>query len=51
MQAKEQGDWTEEEHKFYQDYEKKVKDLNEEREKYRKVNLLSIKCTINNIIS
>ena len=34
---KEQDDWTEEEHKIFKEYEKKVKDLQEEREKYRKV--------------
>jgi hypothetical protein len=29
--------WTEEERKQFKDYEKKVKELNEERDKYRKV--------------
>lgn len=37
IQNKEQGDWSEEEHKIYKEYERKVKDLQEEREKYRKV--------------
>lgn len=37
MQTKEQKDWNEEEHRLAGEYEKKVKDLNEEREKYRKV--------------
>lgn len=29
--------WSEEERKLYKEYEKKVKELNEERDKYRKV--------------
>lgn len=29
--------WSEEERKQFKDYEKKVKELNEERDKYRKV--------------
>lgn len=29
--------WTEEERKQFRDYEKKVRELNEERDKYRKV--------------
>ena len=33
-------EWTEEEMKIMQEYERKVKELNEEREKYRKVNLI-----------
>lgn len=37
LNNKDENDWTEEEHKVYKEYEKKVKDLNEEREKYKKV--------------
>lgn len=29
--------WSEEERKLFKEYEKKVKELNEERDKYRKV--------------
>nr|KAG5714383.1 hypothetical protein BaRGS_018600 [Batillaria attramentaria] len=36
MQQKEQTDWTEDEHKMAKEYERKVKELNEEREKFRK---------------
>lgn len=36
MQMKEQKDWTEDEQRLAGEYEKKVKDLQEEREKYRK---------------
>ncbi|VDI25946.1 Hypothetical predicted protein [Mytilus galloprovincialis] len=36
MQTKEQKDWTEDEKRLAGEYEQKVKDLNEEREKYRK---------------
>lgn len=35
--GKESEDWTEDEQKVYKEYERKVKELNEEREKYRKV--------------
>lgn len=35
--AKPDAIWTEEERKQFKDYEKKVKELNEERDKYRKV--------------
>ena len=37
MQAKGMDDWSEEEQKQHKEYERKVKELNEEREKYRKV--------------
>ena len=37
MLVKEQDDWTEDEQKLFVEYEKKVKNLQEEREKYRKV--------------
>lgn len=37
MTAKEEADWTEDEEKLAQEYEKKVKELQDEREKYRKV--------------
>ncbi|CAG2236908.1 CFAP43 [Mytilus edulis] len=36
MQTKELKDWTEDEKRLAGEYEQKVKDLNEEREKYRK---------------
>ena len=36
-QQKEEDDWSDEEKKLAAEYEKKVKELNEEREKYRKV--------------
>lgn len=35
--AKAEALWSEEERKQFKEYEKKVKDLNEERDKYRKV--------------
>ncbi len=35
MTGKEQDDWSDEEKKLAQEYEKKVKELEEEREKYR----------------
>ncbi len=41
MTARPEEEWTEEERKIFADYEKKVKELNEEREKYRKVGALS----------
>ena len=37
MQNKSEDEWSEEEKKAAQEYERKVKELNEEREKYRKV--------------
>jgi len=37
MLTKEENDFTEEEQKFHKEYERKVKELHEEREKYRKV--------------
>ena len=37
MISKEQDDWGEEENKQHKEYERKVKELQEEREKYRKV--------------
>ena len=35
--GKPQEDWTDEEKKIFEEYEKKVKELNDEREKYKKV--------------
>ncbi|XP_013915005.1 PREDICTED: cilia- and flagella-associated protein 43 [Thamnophis sirtalis] len=35
--SKEEALWSEEERKIYKEYEKKVKELNEEREKHRKI--------------
>ena len=35
--TKEEDDWTEDDRKILADYEKRVKELEEEREKYRKV--------------
>lgn len=35
--AKPDALWSEEERKQFKDYEKKVRELNEERDKYRKV--------------
>lgn len=43
IQNKPQEDWSEEEHKIFKEYEAKCKDLEEEREKYRKVSCV-IKC-------
>lgn len=37
MNNKKQEDWSEEETKMAKEYERKVKELEEEREKYRKV--------------
>lgn len=37
MQNKPEEEWSEDEKKAAQEYERKVKELNEEREKYRKV--------------
>lgn len=37
--------WTEEERKAHKDYEKKVQELQEEQEKYRKVGLISTTIT------
>ncbi len=45
MTAKEQDDWSDEEKKLAQEYEKKVKDLEEEREKYRWFFLWEGNCT------
>lgn len=39
MSTKEPNDWSEDEQKLAKEYEKKVKDLQEEREKYRKVGI------------
>jgi len=44
MNAKEEADWSEDEQKLAKEYEKKVKDLQEEREKYRKVRIHSFLC-------
>ncbi|KAG9490759.1 hypothetical protein GDO78_006209 [Eleutherodactylus coqui] len=35
--SKAENEWTEEEKKLFKDYDKKCKDLNEEKEKYRKI--------------
>lgn len=40
MFIKEFTDWSEDEQKLVKEYEKKVKDLQEEREKYRKVSIM-----------
>lgn len=37
MTNKPQDEWSEEEQKAAKEYERKVKELNDEREKYRKV--------------
>ena len=37
VQTKKEEDWSDEEKKLVAEYERKVKELNEEREKYRKV--------------
>ena len=37
MMTKAEADWTEDEQKMVKDYEKKVRELQEEREKFRKV--------------
>ena len=37
MQNKAEDDWSEDEKKLAQEYEKKVKELQEERDKYKKV--------------
>ncbi len=37
MTGKSESEWSEDEKKLAQDYDRKVKDLEEEREKYRKV--------------
>ena len=37
MQQKAESDWTEDEQKLAKEYERKVKELQEEREKFRKV--------------
>lgn len=39
---KPEEEWTEDEKKVAQDYDRKVKELQEEREKYRKVGVCSI---------
>lgn len=44
MLTKKEEDWSEDEQKLVKEYEKKVKDLQEEREKYHKV------CNTNNRI-
>ena len=44
MNTKEEADWSEDEQKLAKEYEKKVKDLQEEREKYRKVRIHSFLC-------
>ena len=41
MSSKPQEEWSEDEQKLAKDYEKRVKELQEEREKYRKVRKLS----------
>ena len=42
MQQKAENDWTEDEVKMAKEYERKVKELNEEREKFRKVSIASL---------
>ena len=37
LQQKEEENWTDEERKQFAEYERKVKELEEEREKYKKV--------------
>ena len=37
MLNKNESEWTEDENKLFKEYERKVKELQEEREKYRKV--------------
>ena len=37
MGQKDESDWSEDEQKLVKEYERKVKELQEEREKYRKV--------------
>jgi hypothetical protein len=37
QQGKPEADWTEDENKAFKEYERKCKELNEEREKFRKV--------------
>ena len=37
MKDKAEADWSEDEKKLAQDYERRVKELEEERDKYRKV--------------
>ena len=46
MSTKEPNDWTEDEQKLAKEYEKKVKDLQEEREKYRKVSVSAKRSTL-----
>ena len=46
MTSKEEDDWTEEEVKVAQEYESRVKELQEEREKYRKVSHSSMYATM-----
>ena len=41
---KAQDEWTDEDKKAFVDYEKKCKELNEEREKYKKVGLVVAFC-------
>lgn len=42
--------WTEEERRSYKEYEKKVKELSEEQEKYRKVWFIIYKINLINVI-
>ena len=51
MTAKPESEWTEEEKKAAQEYERKVKELIEEREKYRKVPVFSRPCLHDNLAS
>ena len=41
MTAKPESEWSEDEKKAAQDYERRVKELEEERDKYRKVRVLT----------
>ena len=43
MTTKAEADWSEEEQKLVKDYEKRVRELQEEREKFRKVKLQTVK--------
>lgn len=42
MEEKKEEDWTDEEKKAAGDYQKKVKELEEEREKFRKVRIARV---------
>ena len=48
MNTKAEADWSEEEQKLVKDYEKRVRELQEEREKFRKVNFQNFECLLSN---